>query len=87
VAAFVQERPDWTIMDITMKGMDGIEATRQIKARFAEARILILTQHDSPPMRQAATRAGAFGFVSKDNLGELGTILRQTQPSDRPSSP
>jgi CheY-like chemotaxis protein len=87
VAAWSQHRPDWTVMDVAMKSMDGLEATRQIKARFADARIVILTQHDTPPMRQAATRAGALGFVAKDNLVELGTILRQTQPPNRPSSP
>lgn len=83
---FAQERPDWTIMDIAMKGVDGIEATRRITARFADARIVILTQFDSPPVRQAATRAGAFGFVSKDCLAELGAILRQ-ESLNRPRSP
>ena len=77
VAEFSREHPDWTIMDIAMKDLDGIEATRRIKAQFADARIVILTQHDSAPLRQAATQAGASGFISKDDLTELGTIIRR----------
>ena len=76
VAAFAQRRPDWTIMDITMKGMNGLEATRRIQKQFAGARIIVLTQHDTPQMRAAALEAGACAFVSKDNLGQLGVVLR-----------
>jgi CheY-like chemotaxis protein len=88
VAAFDEQHPDWTIMDVTMPGMDGLEAARRIKARSADARIVILTQHDSPFMRQAATKAGAFAFLAKDNLTELGNILRQGgQPPVKPFQP
>lgn len=79
VAAFARERPDWTIMDIAMKPMDGLEATGRIKARFSDARIVILTQHDSPPMREAALNAGACGFLAKENLAELGGVLQRAQ--------
>ena len=81
LAAFARERPDWTIMDIAMKPMDGLEATGRIRARFADARIVILTQHDSPPMRQAALAAGACGFLAKENLGQIGTIISSPQQS------
>ena len=76
VAAFARQRPDWTIMDITMKGMDGLEATRRIVKQFAGSRIMMLTQHDTPQMRAAALEAGACAFISKDNLAQLGAILR-----------
>jgi CheY-like chemotaxis protein len=76
VADFARQRPDWTIMDIAMKGMDGLEATRRILQQFAGSRILMLTQHDTPQMRAAALEAGACAFVSKDNLAQLPTILR-----------
>ena len=85
VAAFARERPDWTIMDIAMKPMDGLEATGRIKARFADARIVILTQHDSPPMRQAALAAGACGFLAKENLDQV-TALLALRPQNRPSA-
>jgi len=76
VVAFAQHRPDWTIMDINMKGMNGLEATRRIQKQFAGSRIVVLTQHDTPQMRAAALQAGACAFVSKDNLAELSAILR-----------
>jgi CheY-like chemotaxis protein len=77
VAAFARQRPDWTIMDIAMKGMDGLEATRRILKDFADSKIVVLTQHDTPQMRAAAMEAGACAFISKDNLDQLGTILRE----------
>jgi CheY-like chemotaxis protein len=76
VATFTRQRPDWTIMDISMPGMNGLEATRRIQKQFAGSRIVMLTQHDTPQMRAAALQAGACAFISKDNLGELGSLLR-----------
>src|SRR5688572_17166453 len=87
VAAYSQHRPDWTVMDVAMKPMDGLEATRQIKARFADAHIVILTQHDSPPMRQAALDAGACGFLAKEHLDQMTALLAIQQESrPRPES-
>ena len=85
VTAFERERPDWTIMDIAMKPMDGLEATSRIKARFADARIVILTQHDSPPMREAALSAGACGFLAKENLDQVTALLAR-RPQNRPGA-
>ena len=76
VAAFAEHRPDWTIMDILMEDMDGLEATRRIKLQSPHARVLILTQHDSLKIRRAALEAGASAFVSKDNLSEIATHLK-----------
>ena len=75
VAEFTQQRPDWTIMDIAMKPMDGLEATRRIKSCDANSRILILTQHATPQMRAAALNAGAVAVLSKDNLVDVAVIL------------
>jgi len=83
VATFALQRPDWTIMDVGMKGMDGLEATRRIKALFPEARILILTQHDSPGIQRAAQDAGAAAFLSKDQLLDIEHVL--TTPPGGPA--
>ena len=84
IAAYSQHRPDWTVMDVAMKPMDGLEATRQIKSRFADARILILTQHDTPPIRQAAMQAGAHAFLAKENLVDLTAIVTTITESQSP---
>jgi DNA-binding NarL/FixJ family response regulator len=64
--------PDVVLMDVRMPGLDGIEATRQIKAdhESAEAKVLILTTFDLDEYVCAALRAGASGFLLKDTSPE-----------------
>jgi len=76
VAAYGEHHPDWTIMDIQMPGLDGLAATRAICERFRGAQIIILSQHDSPELRQEARAAGACGYLSKDRLPELACLIR-----------
>jgi CheY-like chemotaxis protein len=75
IEAYERHLPDWTLMDIEMPGMDGFAATREILRRFADARVIILTQHDTPDYREEARSAGACAFVRKDDLSQLGSIL------------
>jgi PAS domain S-box-containing protein len=60
-----QLRPDVVIMDLAMPGMNGIEATRWIKARPSPPLVLIVSMHDSPEFRHAADEVGADGYLSK----------------------
>jgi CheY-like chemotaxis protein len=80
--AYTKCRPDWVLMDIRMKEMDGISATRQIKASFPDANIMIVTDYDSPNMQEAARSAGAREYVTKENLLEVRRILG---PTEKPS--
>jgi CheY-like chemotaxis protein len=75
VTTFPRERPDWTLMDVVMPGMNGLTATRWIKARFPNARILIITQHENTKLRDSAREAGATGFLSKEELTRLEDIV------------
>lgn len=59
-------RPDLVIMDISMPGMNGIEATRIIKEKDPEAKILILTMHDNQEYLNQIIRSGAKGFILKN---------------------
>lgn len=77
LAAYIAHRPAWVLMDVEMAGMDGLQATRAITAQFPDARIVIVTQHTDAGTREAATAAGATGFVSKEDLTELRAVLRQ----------
>jgi DNA-binding NarL/FixJ family response regulator len=53
----------------------GLTATEQIKAAFAVARIIVVSQWDNPALRDAAPNAGAEGYVSKADLLPLRHIL------------
>jgi DNA-binding NarL/FixJ family response regulator len=56
--------PDVVLMDIQMRGMDGIAATRELAAQSGIA-VVVLSLHDSRPMRRLAWSAGAREFVGK----------------------
>ena len=73
--AYTLHHPDWVLMDIEMKEMDGIAATRQIRAAFPDARIVIVSNYDSDELRAAASMAGACAYIVKENLIELRRVL------------
>jgi DNA-binding NarL/FixJ family response regulator len=56
-------------MDVSMPGMNGLEATRHIKARLGAPYVIILTLYDHLEYRSLAEAAGADGFTSKSNFG------------------
>ena len=78
LAAYREHNPDWVLMDLHLKQMDGLTATGQIKSAFPEARIVIVTNYDDVALREAATNAGAFGYVLKENLLELRALLGES---------
>ena len=69
-------QPDVVLMDIRMPELDGLQATRQILAADSSARVLVLTTFDLDEYVYEALRAGASGFVLKDDPPEqlLGAI-------------
>jgi CheY-like chemotaxis protein len=75
LAQYTEHRPDWVLMDIKMRGVDGLAATRQIKASFPDARIVMVTSYDEQSLRDEARLAGACGYVLKENLADLARLL------------
>jgi DNA-binding NarL/FixJ family response regulator len=75
LACYAAERPDWVLMDIEMAGTDGLSATRHLKARFPEARVIIVSNHAEAEFRRAAEQLGACGFVHKEHLELLSPII------------
>lgn len=62
----LEHRPDVAVLDIQMPVISGIEATRQIKVKAPEIRILVLTAYDDDPYIFAVLQAGASGYVLKN---------------------
>ncbi|HSU53465.1 MAG TPA: response regulator transcription factor [Candidatus Dormibacteraeota bacterium] len=75
VRLFAEQQPDWVIMDIHMKPMNGLEATRQLRAEFPSARVVMVSEDDSPELRAQAAAAGACEYVRKDELAKLPGMI------------
>ncbi len=70
-------RPDVVLMDITMPRLDGLEATRRIKAEQPEMKVIVLTVHQEEAYRKTASECGADAFLAKKTVGSqlLPTII------------
>ena len=77
VEAYGKFKPDWVLMDIKMKVVDGIVATGRIKALYPDARIAIVTDYDDKHLRQAARNAGASAYLLKENLFDIRLLLSE----------
>ena len=75
IAAYRAHHPDWVLMDIRMKELNGIDATRQLRAAFPGARVIIVSEMGNLSSRKAAREAGACGYVLKENLVALPAML------------
>jgi DNA-binding NarL/FixJ family response regulator len=64
----IQSKPDFIILDISMPGLGGIEAARQIRAFLPDVPILFFTMHNTPQLVAIAKSVGAQGFVTKDQM-------------------
>jgi DNA-binding NarL/FixJ family response regulator len=69
--AYKAARPDVVVMDISMPGRGGIDATRQIRQWDVRARVLVFSMHASSTFALQAFRAGALGFVTKSSDPEI----------------
>lgn len=70
--------PDFVLMDIDLRETDGITATKQIIAGDPNAKIIIVTNYDQTDLREEASRAGACGYVLKENLLDVLQLLQTT---------
>ena len=88
VAMCREIRPDVVLMDITMPKLDGIEATRLIKAEMPGTAVLVLTSHVAEDLLMEAVAAGAAGYVLKgsrheDVVGAVEAVLSGETPLDQ----
>lgn len=70
VEQVARHQPDLVLMDLKMPGLNGIEATRQIRTRWPAIKVLVLTTYDDDEWVFDAIRAGAAGYLLKDTPRE-----------------
>ncbi|MGR3309479.1 MAG: response regulator [Candidatus Brocadiales bacterium] len=72
-----EQRPDIVVMDITLPGLNGIEATRQIKSQFPEIKVVVLTMHNDKDYIRKVFQAGATCYLSKESADAefISTLL------------
>jgi len=75
IEKFRLHRPDVTLMDLQMPGLNGIEAMNRILAEFPDARIIVLTTYNGDVQVLHALRAGARAYVLKGHDRELLEII------------
>jgi DNA-binding NarL/FixJ family response regulator len=79
--AVVETRPDVVVMDVGMKGMNGIEATQRLRKEHPAVRVVALSTHTDQRYVQNMVRAGAVAYVLKESASD--DLLRAVQAAAR----
>lgn len=81
-------RPDVVLMDVTMPILDGIEATKRLRASVPGTRVVMLSMHGDEEVITRALRAGAVGYLGKDcTMAEVAETLTRVAAGDTDLSP
>jgi DNA-binding NarL/FixJ family response regulator len=81
-------RPDLVLMDVRMPEMDGLAATKEVKQRYPDVSVMMLTMHENPDYLLEALKAGAAGYVLKDApQQEIIEAVRRIGNGESPMDP
>jgi DNA-binding NarL/FixJ family response regulator len=81
-------KPDLILMDVRMPEMDGLAATKEVKQRYPEISVMMLTMHENPDYLLEALKAGAAGYVLKDAPQEdIIEAVRRVRNGESPLDP
>ena len=73
------QTPDLVFMDIRLPGVNGIQLTKDIKMKFDNIIIVVLSSYDVPEYRQAAFRNGADCFIAKESISCMEDVLARIE--------
>ena len=83
IDAALRLHPDVVLMDLEMPGMDGLATTRQLRASYPPARVVVVSGHEDDVAKAHAYEAGAVGFVAKHSaVSEIIGVIRQACHGD-----
>lgn len=84
----VELQPDVVLLDISMPGLNGLDAARQLRERVPKAKLIAVTMHKSPAYVREALKAGMSGFVLKQSAAsELATAVAAVMNNERYITP
>ena len=76
LALIEKHLPDVVLLDISMPRLDGIQVAQQVRERFPDVRVIVLSLHSDAQHVQRAVRAGAAGYLVKDLAGEIEQAVK-----------
>lgn len=71
--------PDWVIMDIQLKDENGLDIIKDLKQKYPDAQVVVLTQHDDKFFRKRAEELNTQGYFLKDDLKKLYEFIRSNK--------
>ena len=71
VESYRIHHPDWVFMDISMKNVDGVTATKLLTKEFPEAKVIMVSNYEDEEIKRMTELAGSIGFIQKEKLQNI----------------